>query len=266
MKFILAPLMAIATFAGIVAAAAPDNEATIDFAKYKLSGPAGNCFAYWPNKKDSDPDTRVIELTFPGGSVLPYRLHYKDPKDNKFDLSDPEDAEEALAAIEEEGAGSLGDLTTDEYHARPLEDKVFFSVYLDKDDKILYLTQGPSVPSSYKDVLNQLNAQVRHMQRKLDPNTPGIEDLKDPGSIGAQMILNDLAIKGPDALDNARNDPTMLQMFDILYDSADDFFAKKADLEAKVAAEEKAEAGKKEKRHNKPHHHHKKSSQKKKNN
>ncbi|KAG0279704.1 hypothetical protein BGZ95_000433 [Linnemannia exigua] len=262
MKYILAPLMAIATFAGMVAAVVPNNAATIDYAKYNLMGPIADVFAYWPDHKDSDPDTRVVELLLPSGKTYPYRLHYKDPKDNKYDLSVAEDADDALAAIEEEGLGSSADMTPDEYEARSIEDKVAFSVYLDKDDKIMYLAQGSSVPTSSKDVLSQTEAYVRHLNRKLDPNTPGIEDLKDPGSIVAQLLLNQLALQGPDVLEDAKNNPDIVRLLDSLYDSADDFFKQKQDLEAKVLKEE---AGKKEKRHNKPHHHHKKSSNKKKN-
>ncbi|KAK3833640.1 MAG: hypothetical protein J3R72DRAFT_228694 [Linnemannia gamsii] len=260
MKYILAPLMAIATFAGMATAAAPDNAATIDYAKYNLIGPVADVYAYWPDHMDSDPETRVVELLLPSGYTYPYRLHYRDPKDNRFDLSVAEDADDALASIEEEGMGSFGDLTAEEYEAKSLEDKIAFSVYLDKDDKIMYLAQGSSIPTSNRDVLGQTEAYVRHLNRKLDPNTPGIEDLKDPGSIVAQLLLNQLALQGPDALEEAKNNPDIVRLLDALYDSADDFFKQKQDLEAKVVKEE---AGKMEKRHNKPHHHHKKSSHKK---
>ncbi|KAG0273222.1 hypothetical protein BGZ96_004945, partial [Linnemannia gamsii] len=239
MKFILAPLMAIATFAGLVAAAAPDNEMTIDYSKYGLSGPVTDIYAYWPDKKDTDPNTRVIELHNPASDrTFPYRLHYKDPKDNKYDLSVTEDAQEAFAASDEDTT-AVNKMSSEERAAMDLDSKVMFSVYLDKDDKIMYMAQGPTVPTSYKDMMVHQEAYLRHLYRKLDPNTPGIEDLKDPGSIVAQHVLNELALQGPDALEDAKNDPNMVKMLDGLYDSADEFFAKKADLEAKVAEEEK---------------------------
>ncbi|KAF9094696.1 hypothetical protein BGX23_001701 [Mortierella sp. AD031] len=248
MKFILAPLMAIATFAGNVAAAAE-----IDYAKYGVSGPIGDVYAYWPNKKDSDPDVREVELTLPTtGKTLPYRVHYKDPKDNKYDLSIAEDADDAMAAWEEAGTAE------DQMEPENMDLCVNFSVFLDDDEKVVHLAQGMSVPTSYKDELSHMNALVRSLQRKLDPNTPGIEDLQDPGSIAAQYMLNPT---------NAKNNPVMVSLLDGLYDTADEYFKNKAELEAKVAEEEKqAQAGKKEKRHNKPHHHHKKFSQQKKKN
>ncbi|KAF9544410.1 hypothetical protein EC957_012114 [Mortierella hygrophila] len=266
MKFILAPLVAVATFASLVAAAAPDNEKTIDYSKYAVKGPVSDIYAYWPDKKDSDPDTRVVELLMPStGRTFPYRLHYKDPKDNKYDLSVAEDAEEALAAAEEDGS-TTGKMAGAEYAALDLDSKVSMSVYLDKDDKVVYMVQGSTVPTSYKDMLVHQDAFVRNLHLKLDPNTPGIEDLKDPGSIVAQVLLNKLALEGPDALEDAKNDPSMVKILDGLYDSADEYYEEKAKLEAKVAEEEKQnQAGKMEKRHNKPHHHHNKASHKKKN-
>jgi hypothetical protein len=239
MKFILAPLMAIATFAGLVAAAAPDNEKTIDYSKYGLGGPVADIYAYWPDKKDSDPDIRVVELLNPASDrVYPYRLHYKDPKDNKYDLSVAEDAEDALAAFEEDTA-TISQMSGEEFANMDLDSKVMFSVYLDKDDKIMYMAQGPTVPTSYKDMLVHQDAYLSHLHRKLDPNTPGIEDLKDPGSIVAQHVLNQLALQGPDALEEAKNDPNMVKLLDGLYDSADEFFEKKAELEIKAAQEER---------------------------
>lgn len=117
------------------------------------------------------------------------------------------------------------------------------SVYLDKDDKVVYMAQGPTIPTSYKDMLVHQEAFVRHLHRKLDPNTPGIEDLKDPGSIVAQALLNKLALEGPDALEDAKNDPNMIKLLDGLYDSADAYYEEKAALEAKVAEEEKRNQG-----------------------
>lgn len=238
MKFILAPLMAIATFTGLVAAAAPDNEKTIDYSKYGLGGPVTDIYAYWPDKKDTDPDSRVIELHNPASDrTFPYRLHYKDPKDNKYDLSVAEDAEDSLAAADED-ATVISQMTGAEHAAMDLDSKVAFSVYLDKDDKIVYMAEGTTVPTSYKDMLVHQEAYLRHLYRKLDPNTPGIEDLKDPGSIVAQHVLNELALQGPDALEKAKNDPNIVKMLDGLYDSADEFLEKKTELEAKVAQED----------------------------
>ncbi|KAH7052686.1 hypothetical protein BKA57DRAFT_435862 [Linnemannia elongata] len=255
MKFILAPLLAMAMFASLVKAAAPDNEHSIDYSKYIIKGPISEIYAYWPDKKDSDPNTRVVELLMPSTSrTFPYRLHYKDPKDNKYDLSVAEDAEEALAVTEEERS-TMGEMTGAEYDSMDLDSKIMMSVYLDEDDNVVYMAQGPTVPTSYKDMLVQQEAFVRHLHRKLDPNTPGIEDLKDPGSILAQALLNKLALEGPDALEEAKNDVTMVKLLDGLYDSVDDYYEEKAALEAKVAEEEKEnEDGKMEKRHNKPRH------------
>ncbi|KAF9145736.1 hypothetical protein BGX30_007048 [Mortierella sp. GBA39] len=66
---------------------------------------------------------------------LPYRLPYKDLKDNKYDLSVAEDAEEALAAAEEDGS-AIRKMAGAEYAALDLDSKVSMSVYLDKDDKV----------------------------------------------------------------------------------------------------------------------------------
>ena len=189
MKFILAPLVAIATFASLVAAAAPDNEKTIEYSKYAIKGPVSDIYAYWPDKKDSDPDTRVVELLMPStGRTFPYRLHYKDPKDNKYDLSVAEDAEEALAAAEDDGP-AIGKITGAEFAALDLDSKVMMSVYLDKDDKVVYMAQDVTVPTSYNDMLVHQEAYIRHLHHKLGPNTPGIEVLKDSGSIVAQALL-----------------------------------------------------------------------------
>lgn len=123
MKFILAPLVALAMFASLVTAAAPDNEHTIDYSKYTIKGPVSEIYAYWPDKKDSDPDSRVVELLMPStGRTFPYRLHYKDPKDNKYDLSVAEDAEEALAVAAEEGS-AIGKMNGAEFAALDLDSR-----------------------------------------------------------------------------------------------------------------------------------------------
>ncbi|KAG9066734.1 hypothetical protein KI688_012643 [Linnemannia hyalina] len=221
MKFILAPLATVATLASLVAAAAPDNEKTIDYSKYAIKGP-----------------TPVLSSSScpPPAAPSPTGSTTRTQKDNKYDLSVAKDAEEALAAAGEDGS-AIGKMAGAEYATLDLDSKVSMSVYLDKDGKVVRL--------------------VRNLRRKLDPNTPGIEDLKDPGSMVAQVLLNKLALEGPDALEDAKNDPNMVKILDGLYDSAYKYYEEKARLEAEVAEEEKQnQAGKKEERHNKPHHHH----------
>ncbi|KAF8945318.1 hypothetical protein BGZ47_002911 [Haplosporangium gracile] len=145
------------------------------------------------------------------GRTSPNRLHYKDPKDNKCDLSIAEDAEEALAVSGEEGS-AIGKLKGDEYAALDLDSKIVMLMYLDKDDKVVHMTQGLIIPTSYKNMLVHQDAFVRHFHRKLNPDTPGIEEMKDPCSIVAQFVLNNLALEDPDALKDAKNDPNMIAL------------------------------------------------------
>ncbi|KAF9922283.1 hypothetical protein FBU30_007613 [Linnemannia zychae] len=258
--------MAIATFTGMAIAAAPDNTDTIDYSSYGLTGPIYEIYAYWPDKAETDPNTRVIELTLPHGRTFPYRLHYKDPKNNKYDLSNPQDAEEDLANSKSDNEAMMG-LSGEEHEAASLDAKVAFSVMLDKDDKIVYVILGSTVPTSARDVLNHQEAYVRYLRKKLDPNTPDIDELNDPGSIAAQMILNDIALKGVTALEDAKNDPNMIRLLDGLYDSTEEYFNSIAELEARATQEEtEAKSNNVEKRHIKQnHHHHQKSSNKKNN-
>ncbi|KAF9153518.1 hypothetical protein BG015_003253 [Linnemannia schmuckeri] len=103
-----------------------------------------------------------------------------------------------------------------EFAALDLDSKIVASVYLDKGGKVVYMAQGPTVPTPYKDMLVL------------------IEDLKDAGSTMAQFLLNKLALEGPDALEDAKNDPNMIMLLDGLFGSASGYYEERAALEAKV--------------------------------
>ncbi|KAI7824142.1 hypothetical protein BC939DRAFT_450719 [Gamsiella multidivaricata] len=259
MKFIVAPLiMAVGLFAASIVSAAAGgqepnvaNESSFKATKTSIDFPVGTMYAFWPDKKAGE-DQREISIASDGGKMMKYVAVFKDPKDNDYDLSSPEAMAEAIVNDKPRDVGEIDPENVDH--------KVLFSVYLDKDDKVLYSVPGTNVPSSWKDVKNINDAISKAIIAKLDPKTTGIEDIKDPNAAMAQFILNSIAIQGSDALEEAKKNPALMSALDAAYEASRSWGDYIKDLEGKVAAEEavfsKNVDSEKVKRHNKPHHHH----------
>ncbi|KAK3827933.1 MAG: hypothetical protein J3Q66DRAFT_394252 [Benniella sp.] len=177
MKFILAPLMAIGIFAvSCVAAAAADagqKQQTFEAEASKSSPelPIGTVYAYWPDKKAGE-DTRVIAIHGDNGSTGHYVAVFKDPKDNKWDLSTKDTILNAMA--------KEPPMTVESYDPKSMDNQVLFSVSLDKDNQVVHAISGFNVPTSWKDVKNVNDAIAEAVIAKLDPNTPGLKISRIP--------------------------------------------------------------------------------------
>ncbi|KAF9110074.1 hypothetical protein BGX27_006826 [Mortierella sp. AM989] len=235
MKYILAPLAALSIFASSFVSAAGE----MSQGKKLLStvGPSGNLpigmvYAFWPKRKEGE-DAKMISITGDNdGSSGDYVAIFKDPKDNKYDLSSEEAMGKVIASDEPMASNSA--------YSEPdnMDTRVLFSVYLDEDDNVLYSVLGPNVPSSWKDVMNVSNMVTNSLLGKLDPNTPGTKDIKDPGAAMAQLILNNIAMQGPHALEDARNNPILVATLDSAYEASLNWGDVLADLNERVKEEE----------------------------
>lgn len=238
MKFILAPLMAIGVFAVSFVAAADvgqkqqqqqKQQSFQAASKTSPELPVGTVYAYWPDKKEGE-DRRTITIEGDNGSKGLYVAVFKDPKTNKWDLSTKDGILDAMAKEPPMSAESF-----DPY---ALDNQVLFSVYLDQKNNIIYSIPGTNVPTSWKDVKNVNDALAEVVISRLDPNTPGIEDIKDPNAAMAQLMLNNIAMKGPGALEAAKNNPMLVNALDAAYEASKNWDKDMAALDAKVQQEE----------------------------
>ncbi|KAI8597125.1 hypothetical protein EDD21DRAFT_386266 [Dissophora ornata] len=236
MKFILVPLMSIGIFVAVVTAQPQipfeinnANANAPSEAAASASKTVGSVYAFWPNKQEGE-DSRVIEITDDNGITDNYIAIFKDPKDNAYDLSSEDALEKAFADEESLTPGS-----TD---FDKLDSMVMFSVYLDKENKVLYSVPGTNVPTSWKEVKNVQNAIARAVISKLDPSMPGVEDIKDPNAAMVQLILNSIAMQGPEAMEEAKKDPVLMDALDAAYEASKEWEEMQADLDVKIAQEE----------------------------
>lgn len=209
-----------------------------------LTTPVGYINAYWPNHKDTDPETRIVRLTDPkSGIANTYEAIFKDPEDNDFDLSQ-EDSWDKMAekrkadyppefytwGLPEQGA-----------FLKELQDKrreILWSAYLDENDNILYQTMGDDIPTSALHEKMYLQHFFKQVASLLDPNTPGLEDVKDPFSVMAQGYLNNIAMDGPAALENAKKNTVTMGILDALYEASAKFDELMEDLDEAIAEEQ----------------------------
>ncbi|KAF9562620.1 hypothetical protein EC968_005197 [Mortierella alpina] len=255
MRPILLPLIAASLFAFsavvVVAAEPVANQAPLvvdpinqNPEPIRVRRPIGTIYAYWPNKKEDDPSMRVIEIAGEDGVLQPYRAVYKEPSQNAYDLSDPEETYAALSASSDQFQASQAyGVPLDTFTANAAVDPhVLFSVYLDEQDKPVYTLPGREVPSSWRDIRTYHQVVGRRMIEQVDPTTPGYEDIKDPGAAMAQQLLNSIAMQGPGALENVKTNPVYVQALDAAYQMSRDYEKKMAEMDAKVEAEEAARA------------------------
>ncbi|KAF9347228.1 hypothetical protein BGX26_001276 [Mortierella sp. AD094] len=249
MKLILTPLIAIGifatTFSSIAAAAGAGandkkgNQAPLSTLGMTEKLPVGTVYAFWPNHKEGE-DKKVITITGDDdASSSTYVAIFKDPKNNKFDLSDENAMTEALASEEEA-------MASNSVHAMDMsnmDNRVLFSVCLDEDDNVLYSVPGTNVPTSWRDVRNMNDIIASAMISKLDPNTPGIEDIKDPSAAMAQLILNNIAMQGPHALEEAKKNPALVETLDNAYEASQNWEDIVAELDERVAEEDEQRKG-----------------------
>ncbi|KAF9554599.1 hypothetical protein BGW38_009305, partial [Lunasporangiospora selenospora] len=235
MKLILAPLLALAMFAAVASADAQDlwDDMVQDstFLSNSMSEDAlkGTVYAYWPDKKDSDPDTRIINIK--GES---FKAIYKDPKDNEYDLSSADDYERYRENQKlrkhnpgEDSANSAEEPT------------IYTSVLLDKDGNVVHQVFGTNVPKDSREVKMYLEQYLKNLIAQLDPNTPGIEDIKDPAMAMAQIILNSIAeAGGPDALEMAKKNPDIIKVMDEAYASSKVYEQELKKLDEMIAKED----------------------------
>ncbi|KFH61990.1 hypothetical protein MVEG_12144 [Podila verticillata NRRL 6337] len=209
MKTLLAPLLAIA-LAGM-ALGAPEEQT--------------------PRKRPSDPDTRIWDWSGDKVTVI-----YRDPSENE--KSSAELADESYINFPE-------DISSDRYKLDlPPEQRIFFSVLLDKNGEAVCIIPGTTAPAHPRDCLTHIDAINQLSIDELDPNTPGIEDIHDLPAAFIQMYLNSLALEEPGALEA----PSQTQQFK---KSGGEHEAYEAEVEAELAAE----GVQMKKRHNKPKGH-----------
>jgi hypothetical protein len=237
MKFILAPLMAIGVFAVsfVTAADAGQKQQQQKQQSFQAASktspelPVGTVYAYWPDKKEGE-DRRTITIEGDNGSKGLYVAVFKDPKTNKWDLSTKDGILDAMA--------KEPPMSAENFDPYALDNQVLFSVYLDQKNNIIYSIPGTNVPTSWKDVKNVNDALAEVVISRLDPNTPGIEDIKDPNAAMAQLMLNNIAMKGPGALEAAKNNPMLVNALDAAYEASKNWDKDMAALDAKVQEEE----------------------------
>jgi len=208
--------------------------------------PVGYINAYWPNHKVTDPETRIVRLSNPKtGLTYTYEAIYKDPKDNTYDLSSPESWDAIIAQSQEkpEGYANWDMAAKGQYFEKMMKEErtVMFSAYSDEDDNVLYQVVGEDIPTSAVHEKMHMDKFTRGILSLLDPNTPGLEDIKDPFSALAQDMLNDIAMRGPSASEDAKKDEGTIRMLHGLYEASGHFEELMADLDESVA-EEEAEA------------------------
>ncbi|KAF9291658.1 hypothetical protein BGZ68_002980 [Mortierella alpina] len=249
MRPILLPLiaagLALSIIAVVVGAESADQAPILDQINTQAENvrtrqPVGTIYAYWPDKKEDDPSTRIIEIANEDGVIQPYRAIYKDPNDNAYDLSDPEETYAALSASADQFKASNAYGFAPEFAANNMDAHVVFSVYLDGQDKPLYTLPGTEVPSSWRDVRTYHKVIGRRMIEQVDPSTSGYEDIKDPGAAMAQQLLNSIAMQGPGALESVKTNPVYVQALDAAYEMSRKYEQTMAEMDAKVEAEEAA--------------------------
>ncbi|KAF9427967.1 hypothetical protein BGZ94_003733 [Podila epigama] len=268
MKTLLAPILALGMFAVMVRGEI-DQAVLKQYLSAESSQPlslTSRMYAYWPAKRDSDPDTRVID--WQGQKSL---LIYKDPEDN----------EKSVTQIVKEGIPKAEGMPDSRNVNLPADASILYSALLSPAGEVVCVVPGRNVPANPQECLLFNDGLVQVLIDSLDPNTPGIEDIHDPGAALIQSVLNELALQGPGALEAAKHDPVVVNILDALYESSQQYneYHKKAveQVEKFTQEQEAAEAALDEelgaeegvnieKRHNKAkgHHHHKKASNKRK--
>ncbi|KAF9952723.1 hypothetical protein BGZ70_000531 [Mortierella alpina] len=248
MRPILLPLIAASLFAfsvvAVVVAAEPTNQVPFvdqiqkNADNVRTRQPVGTIYAYWPNKKDEDPSTRIIEIAGDDGRIQPYRAIYKDPQNNAYDLSDPEETYAGLVASDDQFKASNAYGIAPEFAANSMDAHILFSVYLDGEDKPVYTLPGREVPSSWRDMRTYHQVTSRRMIEQVDPSTPGYEEIKDPGAAMAQQLLNSIAMQGPGALESVKTNPVYVKALDAAYEMSRKYEQTMAEMDAKVEAEE----------------------------
>ncbi|KAF9929888.1 hypothetical protein BGZ67_006102, partial [Mortierella alpina] len=157
MRLILLPLMAasLLAFSVVVVAAESANQIPIVDPTHKKTEnvrtrqPIGTIYAYWPNKKEGDPSTRIIEIASEDGlQIQPYRALYKDPHTNAYNLSDPVETYAGLSISSDQSKASQTYGIVNNH----VDAQILFSVYLDAQDQPVYRLPGTEVPSSWRDM------------------------------------------------------------------------------------------------------------------
>ncbi|KAF8986236.1 hypothetical protein BGZ46_007767 [Entomortierella lignicola] len=74
---------------------------------------------------------------------------------------------------------------------------------------------------------------------KLDPNIPGIEDIKVSSAAVAQLLMTDIAMKGPNALEDVKKDYSFVKALDSAYEGSQKYKSFVVELNEKVSQEEK---------------------------
>ncbi|KAF9389575.1 hypothetical protein CPC16_005732 [Podila verticillata] len=219
MKTLLAPLLAIA-LAGM-ALGAPEQQT--------------------PGKRPSGPDTRIWDWSGDKVTVI-----YRDPSENEKSIA--ELADESYINFPE-------DISSDRYKLDlPPEQRIFFSVLLDKNGEAVCIIPGTTVPAHPRDCLTHIDAINQLSIDELDPNTPGIEDIHDlPAAFIQIPKSNPYVVKFLDELCE------MSQGYEKGCQALQEQFKKSGGeqeaYEAEVEAELAAEGVQMEKRHNKPKGH-----------
>lgn len=241
MKFILASLVSSVAVSLVVAAKAgqqqqqqqeqeqPTQQTFQAVSETSPQVPVGTVYAYWPDKKEGE-DSRMITLQGDNGSKGLYLAVFKDPKDNQWDLSTKDTVMEAMMKEPL--------MTAESFDPHKMDNHVLFSVSLDKENNVVYSVPGINVPTSWRQVKNVNDALAEVVISKLDPNTPGIEDIKDPNEAMAQLILNNIAMKGPGALEEAKKTPMLVNALDAAFEASKNWDKEMAELDAKVNKEE----------------------------
>ncbi|KAF8943752.1 hypothetical protein BGZ52_011259, partial [Haplosporangium bisporale] len=170
-----------------------------------------------PGKRPSGPDTRIWDWSGDKVTVI-----YRDPSENEKSIA--ELADESYINFPE-------DISSDRYKLDlPPEQRIFFSVLLDKNGEAVCIIPGTTVPAHPRDCLTHIDAINQLSIDELDPNTPGIEDIHDLPAAFIQMYLNSLALEEPGALEA----PSQTQQFK---KSGGEQEAYEAEVEAELATE-----------------------------